>query len=480
MAVHATRASTEDTFRITAQVFVDCTGDGRLGAEAGAPYREGREAASTFGESRALETADNKRLGSSLLFQARDMGRPMRFVPPDFARKFTEEDLELRPHSSLEYGYWWVEWGGCVDTVKDNEEIRHELLGIMLGVWDHIKNGGEHGADNWALTWFGVLPGKRESRRFVGQYCLTQSDLERAVKFPDAVAYGGWSLDTHPPEGIEARGEKPCDQPLTPYLFGIPLRCCISESVDNLMFAGRNMSASHIAFASTRVMATCAVVGQAVGTAAALGAREGLSPGSMAADPNFLVRLQQQLLRDDCFIPGTVHGDGGDLARCARATASSWSPGGEPANILSGETRAVHGKLGVRPGQTTPGTHRWMSDPAAGFPAWIELAWDEPIRVGTLELIFDTGQHRVLTMSHDDAFTAKMVYGPQPETVKDYKLMYDGVDGRWETLASERENYQRRRTHGIGPAEIVRLRLVVDAAWELDHARVMEIRCYER
>jgi hypothetical protein len=478
LAVHATRASTEDAFRITAGLFVDCSGDGRLSAEAGARYHEGREGAGTFGESRADDTPDEKRLGSSLLFQARDMGSPMPFVPPTFAHKFTEEDLELRPHKGLDYGYWWVEWGGCKDTIKDNEAIKHELLGIMLGVWDHIKNGGDHGAENWALTWFGFLPGKRESRRFHGQHRLTQRDLEEAVTFPDAIAYGGWSMDTHPPEGIEAREKKPCSQPLTDYLYSIPLRCCVSYSVENLMFAGRNMSATHIAFASTRVMATCAVIGQGAGTAAALGVREGILPRDMAANPEFVKRVQQRLLRDDAFVPGLKNEDAEDLARLARVTASSHLTDGEPHQVLSGETRAVFGPLGVRPGQATEATHRWMSDPEQGFPAWIELSWEQPVRIGCIQVTFDTGQHRVLTLSHENWYTSRMSYGPQPETIKDYKLLVDGGDGRLREIARETDNHQRRRVHRTKEEGVRRLRLVAERTWGIEEARVVEIRCY--
>src|SRR5690606_12496115 len=147
--------------------------------------------------------------------------------------------------------------------------IRNELLAIMLGVWDHIKNRGDHGADNWALDWFGFLPGKRESRRFIGQYVLSERDLLESRHFDDALAYGGWSIDTHPPEGIDDPSQPPCTQIPVPHVFDIPLRSCVSAGVDNLMFAGRNISATHVAFASTRVMATCAVIGQGVGTAAA-------------------------------------------------------------------------------------------------------------------------------------------------------------------------------------------------------------------
>ena len=168
----AERQSTEDRFRIAAEVFVDCTGDGQLGLSAGAPFCHGRESRDEFGETLAADEADGKTLGSTLLFQARRFEHPVSFTAPTWARTFTEDDLKLRPHGTagidrgLEYGYWWVEWGGTLDTIKDNESIRDELLAIMLGIWDHIKNGGDHGADNWVLDWFGFLPGKRESRRF--------------------------------------------------------------------------------------------------------------------------------------------------------------------------------------------------------------------------------------------------------------------------------------------------------------------------
>lgn len=275
-AVYANRESTEDFFEITADLFADCTGDGRLGYEAGASFTTGREAAGEYGESAATALSDSYRLGSSLLFTARDEGRPMPFVKPAWARTFTEDDFRFRGHRAWEYGYWWIEFGGMMDTIKDNETIRDELLAILMGVWDHIKNSGNHPESlNWALDWFGFLPGKRESRRFIGKHVLTQNDLEQAVDFGDVIAYSGWSTDTHPPSGIDVKEEKPCSQPYTPYMYGIPLRSLVSANVDNLMFAGRNMSATHIAFSSTRVMATCAVAGEGLGTFAAIALKSG-------------------------------------------------------------------------------------------------------------------------------------------------------------------------------------------------------------
>ena len=102
--IRATRHSTEETFSVAAKLFVDCTGDGRLGAEAGAEFRVGREGRDEYGETFAPQGADNRVLGSSILFMASRHESPMPFNAPHWARHFTEDDLKLRPHAVLEYG----------------------------------------------------------------------------------------------------------------------------------------------------------------------------------------------------------------------------------------------------------------------------------------------------------------------------------------------------------------------------------------
>lgn len=487
---NAERQSTEDRFRIDAKVFVDCTGDGRLGVEAGAPYLEGREDKRQFDESLAREVSDKARLGSTIMMQARRHDRPMPFVAPDWARKFTKEDLRLRLYAvpgdeapTHEYGYWWAEWGGTLDTVKDNEQIRDELLAIVLGIWDHVKNGSP-GADpfdasHWALEWIGFLPGKRESRRFIGQHVLTQNDVMSSTAFEDAIAYGGWPVDIHPAEGVDAPSKEPCMQHPVPYLYDIPLRACVSGTIRNLMFAGRNISATHVAFASTRVMATCAAVGQGVGTAAAFAAQRGMTPSDIAASPKAVHAIQQRLLRDDCFLVERSNEDDADLARRARGTASSEQESGAAIQVIRGQTRCVHGDRGAPPDRRAVASHRWMSDPAAGFPATLELEWDSAIRPHEIQLIFDTGQHRHLTLSHHDGYTARMIWGrPQPETVRDYTVRAF-VDGNWVVLAEVRGNYQRRRVHKVKCDGVTKLRVAITATNGLDHARVCEVRVYE-
>ena len=141
-----------------------------------------------------------------------------------------DADLPHRGHDILKTNYWWIELGGEQDSIHDTEELRDELLKIAFGVWDHIKNHGDHGADNWALDWVGFLPGKRESRRYVGDHVLTQNDVRAEGRFDDLVAYGGWTMDDHHPGGMHWPGKPTIFHP-APSPFGIPYRCLYSRNV---------------------------------------------------------------------------------------------------------------------------------------------------------------------------------------------------------------------------------------------------------
>ena len=233
----------------------------------------GREDSRAFGEPHAAAKADRYVMGSSILFTAKDMGHPVPFIKPEWAYTFTEEQLKHRAHTEITSGYWWIELSGLLDPVSDAETIRDELLKVLYGVWDHIKNQPGHHAENYALDWVGFLPGKRESRRLTGDYVLTENDVAASRIFPDTVAYGGWNMDVHVPGGILSEESAPTTYYKFDDVYAIPYRCLYSENIENLFLAGRAISVSHIAFGSTRVMGTCAVVGQAVGTAAALAMR---------------------------------------------------------------------------------------------------------------------------------------------------------------------------------------------------------------
>jgi len=465
-AVRVRQLASEREFVLKGVFFADCSGDGHIAAQAGADFRRGREAAGEYGESLASVTADNCSLGSSLMFMARDMGRPMPFVKPDWAYTFpTDESLAHRDHGQYRYGYWWIEWGGLLDTIADNEAIRDELLKIVIGVWGHIKNHGKHGAEHWALEWMGFLPGKRESRRFLGDYVLCQSDLEADRIFPDAVAYGGWPIDTHPVEGFRSRQE-PCRQIPVP-LYSIPLRCLYSRNIANLFFAGRNISATHIAFASTRVMATCAVMGQAVGTTAAVCARRGWMPRQAATEG--IAYIQQRLLADDCYIPGQVNSDAGDLARKAKVTAGGGAAGRGAEAVIDGIARP-----------TESGTHCWESPPLAQGEAVIELRWPAPQRISRLQITFDSHlEERLIFTQQEEFYAEPHILKTIPQRlVKDFSVqVLDKTT--WRTVRSITGNQQRQRKEDFAPAlRTTGIRLGIMSTHGAPAARIFEIRAY--
>lgn len=461
----ARQHSTETQFIIDAKYFVDSTGDGRLGAVAGADFQYGRESREEYGESFGAEKADGKVLGSSLLFTARRHDHPVPYTPPKWAKKYTEEDLKLRSHGSLEYGFWWVEWGGHLDTIKDNEAIRDELLAVVMGIWDHIKNGGDHGAEHWALDWIGVVPGKRESRRFLGDHVLVESDVLEAPLFDDRVAYGGWPIDIHVPEGIGKLDERPNTVQRLEQPYSIPLRSLYSRNIVNMFVAGRDISASHVAFSSTRVMGTCALIGQAAGTAAGTAALNDLPAARVCVDSEWITRIQQRLVRDDAYLIDFAGRDPQDLAQRATLSASSWTEGGEPSQVTNGVTR-----------RTANGENMWISK--EGFPQRLWLEWAEAISLCVVELTLDTGLHRELRLSMSDLVASWSIRGPQPETLCDFAVRFYH---QGEVVKEERiqGNYQRK-LQLLFESEIECDRLEVEAfkAWEAKCARVFEVRVY--
>lgn len=467
-AVRAVRNLTEDTFSIRAKFFADCTGDGRLGAEAGADHQVGREAKSQFGETLARDVADRHTLGSSILITARRYDAPQPFIAPCWIRKFTKEDFKFRPIHSYEYGYWWFEWGGQIDTLKDNETIRHELLRIALGVWDYVKNSGDHpGAAHWALDWVGALPGKRETRRFLGPHVLKEQDVLGGRVFADQVAYGGWAIDLHPPSGVDVPDERPFTPAHFPHLYSIPFGCYHSRNLANLFFAGRNISATHVAFASTRVMATCAVGGQAIGTAAALWRETGVTDIRKLATAHNINALQQALLHDDAYLLNVPNRDPADLARKAVVTATSAL---HPAtNVIDGITRDLKATFGA---WASDSVHRWES---TTLPATLSLEWNAPQLVTEVHLTFDTHFEKELILSMSDHRTAGAApRAAQPETVKAYRLLVDG-----KVIAEVTDNYLRKRVHYVSPSiEGKKLELEITATHGAAHARVFEIRIY--
>ncbi len=311
-------------YEVTSPLFCDASGDGIVGFLAGAAFRMGAEASSEFGEKFAPKKACSALLGSSMYFYSKDTGRPVKFVAPSYALKDIKQIPRWRDFNANDHGcrLWWIEWGGHLDLVHDAEAVKWELWKVVYGVWNHIKNSGLFPeAENLTLEWVGTIPGKRESRRFEGDYMLTQVDIVEQRKHPDAVSYGGWAIDLHPPDGVFSKAPS-CTQWHSKGVYQIPYRCLYSRNISNLFLAGRLISVSHVAFGSTRVMATCAHNGQAVAMAAVLCLRYGLKPRDISAEP-YIVELRQELLKSGQYIPGLAMRDSNDLVQKAILSASS-------------------------------------------------------------------------------------------------------------------------------------------------------------
>ena len=323
--------TTQQFYEVHAKLFSDCSGDSILAPLCGAEFRLGREAGKEFGEDTSLEESDSMTMGMSCLIQGRETHEPIRYIPPAWSTPLTEKDFEHRMPNLYQESenFWYLELGGNRDTIGDTENLRDELVPLATGTWDFIKNSGKFDSKNWDLDFLGFLPGKRESRRMCGEYTVTQRDISDGVVFEDEIAFGGWPLDDHFPGGFYHRGVPNTDFP-TPAPYSLPYRALYSKNVDNLFFAGRNISMTHLAMSSIRVMATCALLGEAVGKAAFLAASQNITPHDVYL--HHLAELQQLLMNEDCFLPSKARHIS---SVCRNATLT---PAGEP--LRNGQDRA--------------------------------------------------------------------------------------------------------------------------------------------
>ena len=489
-AVVGHQNSTETKYTISGKLFIDATGHGTVGVLAGAVSRVGTESRYEFNEPTAPEQANQNKMGNTIMFSAVDRGEPVRFIKPAWANTYTEEDLKNRPHvdrvcaqvdgggmaeldesknclpefSNVDAGYWWIELGGdSQDIIQEGEQIRDELLKVAYGVWDHIKNQGDHGAENLDLDWVGMVPGYRESRRLEGDYILNENDVRANRVFDDAVAYGGWPMDVHVPGGakdLENVGSRVYN---FEGHYSIPYRCYYSKNVDNLMMAGRDISASKMAFSSCRVMGTCAVGGQAVGTAAALAVKYGCTPRQVGQQ--HIAQLQQLLLKNDCYIPGHANEDPADLARTAAVTVSSQTPGGEGEQVINGVSRSVGEQ-----------SNCWISG-ALDTPQSIALALRQASPVHEVRLTFDTDlSHEIQPSLIRNVRDRQVKYLPL-ELVKAYRveLLLNGAVMAEQAVA---ENGQRLNVLRFDGVVCDTVKVTVEQTYGCGQARIFEIRVY--
>jgi len=323
-SVHAFCSQNSTSYVLQAPLFVDASGDGILGFLAGAAFRMGAEKADEFDEAFAPDHGYGELLGHSLYFYSKATEKSVRFVAPSYTHKALDELPRFKSFNLKDHGcrLWWVEYGGRMDTIHETETIKWELWKVIYGIWDHLKNSGEFpDMTNHTLEWVGTIPGKRESRRFEGDYMLHQKDVVEQREHEDAVSFGGWALDLHPADGVY--GDKAgCTQWHSKGVYQIPYRTMYSRNIKNLFLAGRIISSSHVAFGSSRVMATCAHNAQAVAMAAKLCVDQGLYPRDII-DPNWMKTLQKELLKTGHYIPKVALEDSEELVKKGTITASS-------------------------------------------------------------------------------------------------------------------------------------------------------------
>lgn len=413
--------TTETWHTVEAKHFADCSGDSILALLSGAEFRQGRESKYEFNESIEPERSDRKTMGMSCLFQIRETNKPQTFISPEWAHKYkTDEELPAREHDKAN-NYWWIELGGEKDTIHDAEELRDELLKIVFGVWDHMKNYGDHGVDNWVIDWLGFLPGKRESRRNVGDYILNQNDVRAEGKFDDIVAYGGWSMDDHHPEGFKYTGGYPTIFHAAPSPFGIPYRCLYSVNIENLFFAGRNISGTHVAMSATRVMATCSILGQAVGIAAAIAVNKGLNPRGVYEKE--IKNLQKMLMDDDCYLPWHKR-EMPELTSKAKITSKN----GDAEVLRNGYDRPIGSE-----------DNGWTGD----LGNFVEYSFENLEQINELRFVFDSDLNREIHNMPCNYPLEQNDFHVPIAMIKEFIIEVQDESGKWVKVTEVKNNYQR-------------------------------------
>lgn len=279
-SIQATHTESGQTTLFTAPIFADCTGDATIGILAGARYMSGRESADEFREHTAPEKADDLTMGSSVQWFAEDKAQQVAFPDIQWGLDWDEEKAE-----HLIRGDWNWETGMGIDQVNEFERIRDYGLLVVYSNWSFLKN---HSIDKGKfekrrLKWVAYIAGKRESRRLVGDYILRESDLIDHKVYPDGTAPTSWTIDLHYPDPENTRlfpgKEYKSIAKHTPILpYPIPFRCLYSSNVSNLMMAGRNISVTHVALGTVRVMRTTGMMGEVIGMAASVCKNNQCSP----------------------------------------------------------------------------------------------------------------------------------------------------------------------------------------------------------
>ena len=271
-AVIAKNVLTGEEVCFEAPLFADCTGDATLGVLAGAMYTIGRESKSAFGEDLAPQQADDMTMGVSMQWYAKKKDKATTFPLFEYGISFNEQTAEKRLK-----GEWTWETGLNSRIVDNLERVRDYGMLVVYSNWSFLKNRSKDRRryERQQLDWLAYVAGKRESRRLLGDYVLSEQDIVKNMPHEDATFTTTWSIDLHYPDTINARNFatgpfKAISRQRVIYPYAVPYRCLYSRNVSNLFMAGRNISVTHVALGSVRVMRTTGMMGEVVGMAASV------------------------------------------------------------------------------------------------------------------------------------------------------------------------------------------------------------------
>ena len=278
--VFAKHIETAEELSFSAPLFADCTGDGTIGYLAGADFAMGRESKAEFNEPTAPEEADKMTMGASVQWYSKEGEKSSDFPEFNYGIDFNETNVQ-----KVTMGEWTWETGMNFDQISDFERVRDYGMLVVYSNWSYLKNKSSFKKEykNKYLDWVAYIAGKRESRRLIGDKVLTEQDITDFVIYPDASASTSWTIDLHYPdpkntEHFPGAEFKSIAVHKTIHPYPIPYRCFYSRNVDNLFMAGRNISVTHVALGTVRVMRTTGMMGEVVGMAASVAAKNKTTP----------------------------------------------------------------------------------------------------------------------------------------------------------------------------------------------------------
>lgn len=453
--------------KFTADYFADGTGDAWLGYYAGAAYRVGREAKFQHNEDFAPKVADSNTMSGCNTrtvnyisdtvcgYSAEILDEKVDYVAPDWAFKLPEGDKLGRTPNFLDKGNWWLEMPNDYDDIWESEYVRDSMLRLSAGYFDWLKNSWKdrEKVANYKLKALGTYNAKRESRRLIGDYILTENDYEK-TKFSDAVCYCGWNIDVHHVGGLFSGADGLFSLNRKINISPIPLRCLYSKNIKNLFMVGRCISVTHIGLGPVRVMLTGGVMGQAVATAVSLCKKYSLKPACFTKE--IIGELQQTLIKDGMYIPGVLSNDKDDLAKKAVITADSFTENGNPENVVNGKTRKKESD-----------NYAWISQ--GDLPQSLTFTFKEKVKINEIRITFDIPF---------DKFT----YGWKPTPVFSGLVSDFSVevfkDGNWETIYENNNNIQRLVVITANAVVTDKVRITVNKAIDFTKAIIPEVRIY--